>query len=135
MFLKGLPITLRSLLLLDASTCAAMGALMTLGAGALAEQTAIPEAVLFYAGVALFPIAALMVMVATRWTTSSAVWLVIAGNALWVAASLWLMLSGWIAPNALGYAFLAIQALAVATLAALEHASLPPPSRNAFANR
>jgi hypothetical protein len=52
------------------------------------------------------------------------VWLVIIGNVLWVVGSLWLMVSGWIAPNALGYVFITAQALAVALLAALEHLAL-----------
>jgi ABC-type sugar transport system permease subunit len=43
--------------------------------------------------------------------------LIIVGNALWVAGSVLLLVSGWIAPNILGWAFIAAQALFVAVLA------------------
>jgi hypothetical protein len=46
--------------------------------------------------------------------------MVLAGNALWVAASVGLMIGPWIAPNAWGYAFIAAQAVAVAVLTKLE---------------
>lgn len=116
---------LRQVLLLDAATCVAAGALMTFGARPVASVTAIPPTLLLYAGLSLFPIAAFMAAVAVRPVVSvAAVWLIIAGNALWVVASLCLMLGDWIAPNALGYAFIAVQALAVAVLAKLEHGCL-----------
>jgi hypothetical protein len=51
-------------------------------------------------------------------------WLVVAGNGLWVVASLMLVLAGWIAPNPLGIAFIVAQALVVAVLAMLEHGAL-----------
>ncbi len=41
-------------------------------------------------------------------------------NALWVAASFGVLLSGAIAPNLLGYAFVIAQALTVALLAELQ---------------
>lgn len=113
---------LRNLLILDAGTCAVMGALLILGAGLLASLTMIPATLLFYAGVVLFPIAAFMVFAALQAINSEkAVWLIIAGNALWVAASLGLIFSGWIRPNTLGYAFIVLQAAAVALLTILEH--------------
>ena len=115
----------RTVLLVDAATCVAMGAVLTVGTGLVATLTALPSALLLYAGLALFPIAAFMVAVAMQATTWDAgVWLVIIGNVLWVVGSLWLMVSGWIAPNALGYVFITAQALAVALLAALEHVAL-----------
>jgi len=42
-------------------------------------------------------------------------------NALWVAASIVLLLSGWVAPNALGTVFVIVQALAVAVFADLQY--------------
>jgi hypothetical protein len=115
----------RTVLLVDAATCVAMGAVLTAATGLVATLTAIPSALLFYAGLALFPIAAFMVAVAMPATTwRPGVWLVIIGNVLWVVASLWLMVSGWITPNALGYVFITAQALAVALLAALEYLAL-----------
>jgi hypothetical protein len=120
---------LRSVLLVDAATCVASGVLMTLGSGPIASVTAIPPALLLYAGLSLFPIAAFMAVTATRPVIPRlAVWLIIDGNVLWVAGSLWLMVGSTIAPTALGHAFIGAQALAVAVLAALEYAGLRRPS-------
>ena len=69
-----------------------------------------------------------MAWVATRPAAlRGGVWLVIAGNALWVAASGALLFR--LAPSALGYAFVIAQAAAVAVLAALEYLSLVTASR------
>jgi hypothetical protein len=114
---------LRNVLLVDAATCVASGVLMTLGSAPIAGLTAIPSALLLYAGLSLFPIAAFMAVTATRPVISRlAVWLIIDGNVLWVAGSLWIMVG--FAPNALGHAFIGAQALAVAILATLEVAGL-----------
>jgi hypothetical protein len=45
---------------------------------------------------------------------------VVAVNAVWAADSLLLLLSGWVAPTALGVAFVLAQAAAVAVLAVLQ---------------
>lgn len=117
--------SLRTILLVDALACGALGAVLVPGAGLIATVTTIPAALLFYAGLLLLPIAAFMAFAATRALGSpSAVWLEIAGNLLWVAASVALMVGDWISPNLLGHAFIAAQALVVAALAALEHAAL-----------
>ncbi len=49
---------------------------------------------------------------------------VIALNAGWVAASLLLLLAGWVEPNGLGYAFILGQAGAVAVLAEMQYVGL-----------
>lgn len=111
----------RNIVLFDAVTCAAMGLLLVLAASPLAAWTEIPAALLFYAGLALLPIAAFMAAVArghVRGLAGAAV--VIGGNVLWAVASAELMIGDWIAPNGFGYAFIGAQAAAVAVLAALE---------------
>ncbi len=114
-------LSLRNVLLVDAATCLLTGGLLTLGARLLAQLTAIPAVLLFCAGVSLIPIAAFMAVTATRAALPAlGVWIIIAGNALWVAASVGLMIGPWIAPNAWGYAFIAAQAVAVAVLTKLE---------------
>jgi hypothetical protein len=119
------PDFLRTVLVVDAATCLATGACLTLGAALVHALTGIPSTLLFYAGAVLFPVAVLMALTATRRVMPAAmVWLIIAGNALWVAGSVVLMLADWIAPNAWGYAFIAAQALAVAILTALEYSAL-----------
>jgi hypothetical protein len=44
----------------------------------------------------------------------------IALNVLWVAASIGLLLSGWVAPTLLGYAFVIAQAVVVGAFAELQ---------------
>jgi hypothetical protein len=114
-------LSLRNVLLLDAITCVAMGVLLTAASLWIGALTQIPAGLLFYAGAVLFPVAAFMALVATRSEIPQAgVRLIVAGNAAWVAGSILLLASGWIAPNALGCAFVLLQALAVAILAWLE---------------
>jgi hypothetical protein len=111
--------TLGRILTLDALTCAAMGLLLLVAFGPVAGLTAIPAALLFYAGAVLIPIAIYMAAVARIGTYSVlAVWLVIIGNIGWIAASLGLF--AFIAPNGLGTAFIMAQAAVVGLLAWLE---------------
>lgn len=117
--------SLRSLLLIDAATCAAMGLVLDLGAMPVAALTNLPAGLLLYAGLSLFPIAALMALVALRPALlPTGARLVIAGNGAWAIASLALLASGWIAPNGLGFAFIVVQAIVVAALAVMELAAL-----------
>lgn len=118
-------LTLRNLLLVDAGTCTTMGALLTLGSGQVGQLTHLPPVLLLYVGLGLFPIAAFMAIVALRpVVNSTATWLIIGGNALWVAGSFLLLASGWIAPNQLGTMFIAAQAVVVALLAKFEYDAL-----------
>jgi hypothetical protein len=116
---------LRTVLLIDAATCVATGLLMALGADFVAGLTAVPTPLLRYAGLSLFPVAAFIALVGTRDSLAPpAVFVVIAGNALWVAGSVLLLISGLIAPNVGGYVFVGVQAAAVAVLAELEYFGL-----------
>lgn len=47
--------------------------------------------------------------------------LIVAGNVLWVVASVLVVAAGWVEPNALGLAFIAGQAVIVAALTAFEY--------------
>jgi hypothetical protein len=51
---------------------------------------------------------------------AAGVWVVILANVGWVIGSLLLLVAGGLAPNALGAAFVLVQAIAVAVLAELE---------------
>ena len=94
---------------------------MAFGAGLLSGLTQLPPDLLRSAGLSLFPIAAFIAFVATRAELPRAgVWLVILGNVAWVAASLWVHLRRRDRAQTFGYAFVAVQALAVAVLAELE---------------
>ena len=110
---------LRRTLAVDAATCAAMGVLLAAFQAPLAGLLGLPAALLFYAGLALFPCAALM-LVAHR--SRALAWLVVAGNAAWLAGSVVVLVVA--SPTALGYAFVIAQAIAVAVLAGLEYVGL-----------
>lgn len=113
------PLSLRRVLLADAITCAAMGALLTAAAGPLSTMTRIPESLLLYAGIILFPVALFMSVVGLRRPLNRpAVGIVVAGNLGWIAASL--ALFGFLSPNMLGVIFILAQAAAVALLSWLE---------------
>lgn len=117
--------SLRSILLIDAATCAVTGALLTAGSGVAGQIMQLPAALLFYAGLSLFPVAVFMTIVALRDPVQpTAAWLIISGNVLWVVASFGLLVSGWVAPNYLGAGFIIVQALVVAVFARLEYTAL-----------
>jgi ABC-type xylose transport system permease subunit len=115
--------TLQNVLLLDAATCIAAGALMAFGSNFVAGLTAIPAPLLTWAGLILFPCAALMIFAGLQASPSRPiVWLIVLGNIGWVIASLGVF--AFIAPNALGTIFILAQAAVVAVLALLEHNAL-----------
>ncbi|HEY6123822.1 MAG TPA: hypothetical protein VIV63_04165 [Steroidobacteraceae bacterium] len=111
---------LRRMLALDGITCLLMGLVLVLAADELSKLFALPVNLLVYAGILLFPCAALMLAIAGRpWPPSTLVWMVIAGNALWVLASLVVALVLF-EPSALGLSFLLLQAAVVAVLLVYE---------------
>ena len=113
---------LRRTLGFDAATCAAMGVAMTAGALPLAGITGLPPALLMIAGIVLLPVAGLMAWLARRDSAPAPMlWLVIGGNAGWVAASAALLLSGWVKPTLVGELFVVVQALGVVGLTVLEY--------------
>jgi ABC-type xylose transport system permease subunit len=115
--------TLQNVLLLDAATCIAAGALMAFGSNFVAGLTSIPAPLLYWAGLLLFPCAALMIFAGLQASPSRPiVWLIVLGNIGWVIASLGVF--AFIAPKALGYIFILAQAAVVAVLALLEHNAL-----------
>ena len=116
---------LQRVLAADAATCVATGLLMLFGAGALEPWLGIQPTLMRYAGASLLPIAAFFAYVATRESSPRIlVWAVIAGNAAWAFDSIALLFTGWIAPTALGIAFIVAQALVVALFAELEYVGL-----------
>jgi len=117
--------SLKSLLVLDAVTCAVTGIALIAGAQLLDEMTAIPAGLSFFAGVLLLPVAAFMAIVTARFSSNApAVWLIIAGNGAWVVASLLVVAAGLVRPNLYGIAFILIQAAAVTGLVLLEFSAL-----------
>jgi len=117
------PLSLRAVLAIDAGTCLAMGLLLVAAAAPLAGLLGLPEPLLFWAGMLLFPCAALMAgTAAMRPPPAALAWLVIAGNAAWVLASVGVLLVT--APNFLGTAFVLAQAAVVLVLLVVERRGL-----------
>lgn len=121
-----LRVSARTLLRLDALGCAAMGAALLAAPGALGGWTGLPPALLTGAGLALLPIAAGLAWLARGAAVPRVgLALAVAGNALWVLASLALPLLGLVSPSAPGWVLLLGQAGFVALLAGLEAAAAP----------
>jgi hypothetical protein len=112
---------LRNLLALDAATSGIAAVAMIAGAGLIAGFTNLPSGLLFWAGIVLLPWTAALAFFASRDAMPRMALVDIAAvNALWVAASLGLLMTGWIAPNVFGVLFLLAQAAAVAVYALLQ---------------
>lgn len=116
---------LRRALIVDAAISGATGLLMIVAAGVLESLLNVPATLLRYAGISLVPFVAYLMYLTKRAELSRAsVWFVIAANAAWVAGSILLLLSSQIQPNALGYAFVIVQAIAVAGFAEMQYVGL-----------
>ena len=120
---------LRRALLADAAVSGAAGLLMAGGAGPLqdhrAEAAALLDKLLLVAGMILIPYALELVLLTRRSPLSTPlVWAVIATNVAWALGSALILLTGIVHPNALGYAFLLVQAIAVAAFAEIQYVGL-----------
>lgn len=116
---------LKFVLFADAATCIGTGSLLAAGGGFLESYLGLPVQIMLYSGLSLFPFAAFLIYLATRKSISkTAMWIVIALNALWTIDSLLLLLSGWVEPTTFGYAFVIFQAIGVAIFADLEYIGL-----------
>jgi len=113
---------LRRVLLIDAVASAASGIAMIASAEVLANLLQLPVDLVSEAGIVLLPFAAFVGFVASRSEPARfAVWAIIGLNILWVVESVMLLFTGWVAPNALGYAVVIAQAAGVLVLADLEY--------------
>ncbi len=112
---------LRRVLTLDAVTSGAMGLMLIAGAGLLGPMLNLPVPLLRGVGLSLIPFVALVAYAATRSPASRSIALTVAVlNAVWVVASIGLLMSGLVAPNILGTVFVAAQAVVVGILAELQ---------------
>jgi hypothetical protein len=119
------PQFLRNVLLLDAAASGATGLLLIAGAGLLEGLLGLPVVLMREAGLILVPYVAFVAWTGTRTEIArGAVWAVIAANVLWAVASVCLLVSGLVAPTALGCAFVIAQAAVVAILGELQYAGL-----------
>ncbi|HET6749670.1 MAG TPA: hypothetical protein VFL71_10445 [Actinomycetes bacterium] len=116
---------LRRSLNLDAVASGGLGLLLAAAGSLLDEPLGIPASVLVPVGVFLVAYAAALWFVGSRPRVSRpAVWVVVVGNLLWVAASVVAAIAGWWSPTAVGTAFVLAQAAAVALFAELQFTGL-----------
>ncbi len=116
---------LRRVLIVDAVTSGAMGLAMVAFAELFADLLQLPLELVSEAGIVLLPFAAFVGFVASRSEPALiAVWAIIALNVVWVVDSIVLLFTGWVAPNALGYAFVIAQAAVVLVFADFEFMGL-----------
>ena len=109
-----------------------MGVLLLLAAGLVigdqrpfALLLGTPTALLVPVGLFLVAFAAFVWVVGTRnRINSTAAWAVLASNALWVLASVVLLVAGWFPLTTLGVAFVLVQAAVVALFADLQFLGL-----------
>ena len=112
---------LRNAFMLDAVVSGAAAVLMIAGAPFLEPLLQLPQPLLIGAGLVLVPYVALLVALSRRPTVSRLMVIDVIGlNVLWSAASIGLLFTGWVEPSALGYAFVIIQAAAVALFAEIQ---------------
>lgn len=116
--------SIRRILRLDALTCLAMGALLILAGGNITALTGLPLVLVRGAGIALVPIALFMAATAIWWATNGLpVWLIILGNACWVAASLYVVTSV-ASITGFGVVFVLAQAVVVSAITVAEWRSI-----------
>jgi hypothetical protein len=112
-------------MLADAIISGATGLLMLAGASVLTSWLGVPAPLMRYAGLILLPFAAMVLYLArTPLVSRAGVRLVIALNVAWVAASILVLVAGWIEPTTLGMAFVIFQAVVVAGFAELQYTGL-----------
>jgi hypothetical protein len=116
---------LRYALLADAVASGATALLLIVGADLLTGLLGLPVALMRESGLLLVPYVALVAFVGTREHFSrTVVQAIIALNVVWTAASLLLLVTDYVAPTALGTAFVIAQAGAVAVFAELQFIGL-----------
>lgn len=116
---------LRLALLADAVASGATALLLVAGAGVLERWLALPVGLMREAGLVLIPYVVLVAAVASRPATPVAtVTAIIAINAAWTAASVLLLIGGWVSPTLLGIAFVLAQALAVGAFGVIQYLCL-----------
>jgi hypothetical protein len=119
---------LHRVLIADAVASGATALLLIAGAGLLESLTGLPAPLLRWAGLVLVPYVAFVAYAGTRaGVAHTTVRLIIAANALLAIASFLLLVSGWVAPTLLGYAFVIAQAVVVALLGELQYLGLRRP--------
>jgi hypothetical protein len=116
---------LRLALRLDAAASGVLGVLLAAGGALLDDLLGIPAAVLVPVGAFLVLYAVGLWLVGSRPRVSRpAVWVVVAGNLGWAAASVLAAAAGWWSPTTAGTVVVLLQAAAVVGFAGLQLSGL-----------
>ena len=119
------PRFLRNVLIADAVSCAATGALQVAFTSPLSELFRLPAPLLLGTGLFLLAYAALVAFVGTRSPIPRGlVGLFVAGNFGWALACGALLATSWVSPGVVGQAWVIAQAVTVVVLAELQLAGL-----------
>lgn len=125
---------LRRVLQLDAAATGATGLLLLGGTSMLQSLLNLPAQLMIYSGVFCVGWAILLGLASMKQELSRGfVWSVIVGNVAWVIGSVAILVSGYVSPTWLGYAFVIAQALAVDLFATLQFFGLPKRTNGASA--
>jgi len=117
--------SIRPVMNLDAAITGVTGLLMLVAAAPLGDLLDLPTALLAVAGAVLIPYVACLLWLATRAEVPrTGVLAVIALNVAWGLGCVALLVSGQVEPNALGMAFVLVQAVAVLVFADLQALAL-----------
>lgn len=113
--------TLSTVLVVDAVVSGAAGVALVAGSFFLAGFLGLPPALMLWAGIALAPWTAVLLLISRQSRTSkAAVWAVIGVNLAWVAGSLFVAFGPAFTPTLLGKVFIVAQAATVALFAELQ---------------
>ncbi|MET0311994.1 MAG: hypothetical protein ABW051_08090, partial [Burkholderiaceae bacterium] len=125
---------MRNVLIADSISCLGSGALQVAFTGAMASLLGLPAQLLMASGVFLLAYGAFVGWLSTRRPAPRPIiWLLVVGNLGWAAGCLLLLVSGYVAPTALGVAWVVIQELTVSVLAQLQWLGLRATSSQAWA--
>jgi hypothetical protein len=112
---------LRRGMLADAIFSGTTGLVLAVAAGPLAELFELPAMMVRIVGLGLLPFSATLLFLVSRLDSMrQAVGVIVAGNLLWVVASVLLLFTGWVEPSAAGIGFIVGQAIIVAGLAEIQ---------------
>ena len=116
---------LRRVLLADGMISGTLGILFIVLAGPMADYVGLSTIFLRLVGLSLLPFSVSLLLLAGRLDQyRSLVWAIVGLNAVWVLASMLLLVSGWVDPTTIGIAVIIVQAIMVAGFAELQYIGL-----------
>ena len=118
---------LRRILYADAGLSTSSGLLLAALAGPISDPLGLPDTLLRTVGILFLPWGAFVLYTATCREISRVRPLTLSigvGNVLWSIVSLLVLVTGWVAPTMLGYAFVIAQAILVTAIGVAQFSGL-----------